>query len=123
MTRATEWAKRVKEWQASEESSREYCEGREFSSKALVWWASRFRRLGFPKEAAVRVRGRKAGRKAGLARVVRGADDAARVTTEPAVVIELSGVRVCVEVGCSRASLAMVMDVLRGGAASPSESR
>jgi len=109
MTRASEWAKRVKEWQGSGEGSREFCEGREFSSKALVWWASRFRRGGFPKEAVVRARG------AGLARVVRGADDAPRVS-EPAVVIELSGARVRVEVGCSRAALAMVVDVLRSAA-------
>lgn len=123
MTKASEWAKRVKEWQASGESSGAFCEGREFSSKALVWWASRFRRVGFPKEAVVPVqRGRKAERKAGLARVVRGGEDVPRVT-EPAVVIELSYARVRVEVGCSRASLAMVMDVLRGGAASPSEAR
>lgn len=111
MTTASEWAIRVKEWSSSGVGAREFCEGREFSAKALQWWSSRFRRHGFPKKA--RERG------AALARVVRRAEEV-RAGEDAGVIIELSGARVRVGVGCSRAALAMVVDVLRGAA---SESR
>ena len=116
MTRASEWAIRVKEWHSSGEGAREFCEGREFSAKALQWWSSRFRRRGFPRKTSV------PGGGAALARVVRRAeavfagDEAVFAGDEAAVIIELSGARVRVGVGCSRAALAMVVDVLRGAA-------
>jgi len=110
MTTATEWAIRVKEWSSSGEGARESCEGREFSAKALSWWSSRFRRHGFPKKARER--------RAALLRVVRRAEEVPG-GEESGVVIELSGARVRVGVGCSRAALAMVVDVLRGAASGP----
>lgn len=117
MTKASEWAKRVKEWRASGRSPREFCEGREFSAKALQWWWSRFRRGGFPEKSAAPGRGAaraERGRGAGLARVVRRTDEAqVRDDERSAVVIEVGGARVRVGVGCSKAALAMVMDVLR----------
>lgn len=123
MTSASEWAKRVKAWRASGKGPQEFCEGREFSAKALQWWWSRFRRHGFPGKATGPERGASPsgpsgrGRGAALARVVRRAEDV-RVrdgegSAGSAVVIEFGDARVRVEVGCSRAALAMVVDVLR----------
>lgn len=122
MTKASEWAKRVKQWRASGRSSREFCEGLEFSAKSLQWWSSRFRRDGFPGKAvpgggATGATGADRGRGAVLTRVVRRTEEASvRDSEVSGVVIEVGGARVRVEVGCSRAALAMVVDVLRGAA-------
>lgn len=108
MTKAAEWAERVRRWRVSGQRSREFCEGKGYSAKNLLWWSSHFGRNGFPATST--------GSSVALARVVRRAD--ALVTTQVAstgggVVIELSGVRVRVEAGVDRATLAMVVDVLR----------
>lgn len=108
MTKAAEWADRVRRWRASGQRSREFCEGKSYSAKNLLWWSSHFRRNGFPVTST--------GSSVALARVVRRAD--ALVTTQAAiagggVVIELSGVSVRVGAGVDRATLAMVVDVLR----------
>jgi len=47
MTKAAEWAGRVKQWRASGLRSKEFCEGRGYSATNLLWWSSYFRREGF----------------------------------------------------------------------------
>lgn len=108
MTKAAEWADRVRRWRASGERSREFCEGKSYSARSLLWWSSYFRRNGFPATSA--------GSSVSLARVVRRADAlvAARAAnTGGGLVIELSGVSIRVDGGVERATLAMVVDVLR----------
>ena len=108
MTKAAEWADRVRRWRASGQRSREFCEGKGYSAKNLLWWSSHFRRNGFPATST--------GSSVALARVVRRADalDTARAAdTGGGVVIELSGVSIRVGAGVDRATLAMVVDVLR----------
>ena len=117
MTRAAEWAERVKQWQASGQQSRDFCAGRGYAAKNLLWWSSHFRRHGFPDGAKKRGEVR-------LARVVRRRDDkvapalavqalAAQAST---VVVELSGARIQIERGADRATVAMVLEVLRAAA-------
>jgi len=69
MAKAADWAARVKEWQASGKTSREFCVGRSFRPKNLVWWSSHFKRQATASRAKTGVT---------LARVVRTA-----VTAEP----------------------------------------
>jgi hypothetical protein len=108
MTKAAEWAERVKQWRASGLRSKEFCEGRGYSATNLLWWSSHFRRNGFPPTSA-------ASTSVALARVVRRAEarPSALVVTGRGVVIELHGARVAVEAGADRATVAMVLDVLR----------
>ena len=113
MTRAVEWAERVKQWQASGQQSREFCAGRGYAAKNLLWWTSHFRRHGFPGSAKA-----KAGVK--LARVVRRREShpvAAPAAQGSAVVVELSGARIQIDRGADRATVAMVLEVLRAAAA------
>jgi hypothetical protein len=108
MTKAAEWATRVKQWRASGQQSREFCDGKGYSAKNLLWWSSYFRRNGLPATSAVS--------SVALARVVRRAEVVGSGKGNDAgggVVIELSGVRVRVDAGTDRTTLAMVVDVLR----------
>lgn len=110
MTKAAEWAERVKEWQASGQRSREFCEGRGYSATNLLWWSSRFRREGFPSKGT-------AEGEVALLRVVRRAEVAAQreASTSPgsAVIVEMCGACVRVEAGADRATVAMVLELLR----------
>lgn len=108
MTKAAEWAVRVKQWRASGQRSREFCEGREYTAANLLWWSSHFHRQGFPALAAAK-------EQVTLARVVRRAEGVREVTsgTSSSVVVELSGARVRVEAGADRTTVAMVLEVLR----------
>ena len=64
MATAADWATRVKDWEASGKTAQEFCAGRPFRAKNLVWWSSHFRRKGAvtPKKKGM-----------SFARVVRGA--------------------------------------------------
>jgi hypothetical protein len=108
MTKAVEWANRVRQWRASGQRSREFCEGKGYSAKNLLWWSSYLRRKGLAATSA--------GSGVALARIVRRAEVLAPAkagNTSRGVVIELSGVSVRVDAGADRATLAMVLDVLR----------
>ena len=111
MTKAAEWAGRVKQWRASGLRSKEFCGGRGYSSTNLLWWSSHFRRNGFPATSP-------ASGSVALARVVRRAEvtDQSAQGTARGLVIELPHARVAVETGADRATLAMVLDVLRSAA-------
>jgi hypothetical protein len=112
MTKAAEWAGRVKQWRASGMRSKEFCEERGYSATNLLWWSSHFRRNGFPAASA-------ASGSVTLARVVRRAEVAERSAPRGAaraVVIELAGARIAVDAGADRATVAMVLDVLRSHA-------
>lgn len=110
MTRATEWASRVAAWRTSGLSASAYCEGREYSSKSLQWWASKLRRQGGPGQrlpnGAEPLR---------LARVVRVASDPVPMTGK--VVVHVGAARVEVSSGSDRATLAAVFQALGLGAA------
>lgn len=114
MTKAAEWAERVKQWQASGQQSREFCAGRGYAAKNLLWWSSHFRRHGFPGSAKAKSGGVR------LARVVRRRDSKlvpVLAAQGSAVVVELCGARMHVERGADRATLAMVLEVVRAAAA------
>lgn len=105
--RAT-WAKRVKDWRASGQTSEAFCEGKPFTAGGLRNAAHLVERGG----AAPAVR---------IARVVRVRESVATSTPqapEVPVVIEFGGARVVVSRGVDRDALAMVLDLLEthGGA-------
>ena len=43
-SKAQVWFARVEEWRKSGLTSREFCEGKEFTNRALLWWSSEFNR-------------------------------------------------------------------------------
>lgn len=102
---ATElWARRVKEWRSSGLSARQFVEGADYSEGSLRYWASRLKRSRPASEPeALRV-----------VRVVHGAGDRAETSdTGSRVRVEVGGARVSVEPGFDRATLRMVLEVLR----------
>lgn len=111
MAKAAEWAGRVKQWRASGLRSKEFCEGRGYSPANLLWWSSHFRRNGFPAMSV-------ASDSVALARVIRRAEigDRHAMMAMRGVMIEFPGARVRVEAGADRATVAMVLDVLRSAA-------
>ena len=105
--RAT-WAKRVKEWRASGQTSEAFCEGKPFTAGGLRNAAHLVERDG----AAPAVR---------IARVVRVRESTAPPAPDAPdvpVIVELGGARVLVSRGVDRDALATVLDLLaaRGGA-------
>ena len=102
--RAT-WAKRVKDWRASGQTSEAFCEGKPFTAGGLRNAAHLVERDG----AAPAVR---------IARVVRVCQPPAPPAPDVPVVVELGGARVVVSRGVDRDALATVIDLLgaRGGA-------
>jgi hypothetical protein len=107
-TSAAEWAERVQAWRASGLTSNEFCRGRSFSARALLWWSSQLRRkrgsassVGEPRVV--------------LARVVREGG-APALTARAAIKLEVGGARVEVPPGTDRATLSMVLEALRAAA-------
>jgi len=99
------WKKRVASWRASGETAEEFSEGRPWSPKTLRWWASR---LGRPEAAAappvpvVRV-----------AQVVRSSAAADHEQRGSIVVDALDArLRITIQVGAERDTVAMVLGVL-----------
>jgi hypothetical protein len=112
MTKAAEWANRVRQWRASGQQSREFCEGKGYSAKNLLWWSSHFRRNGLPAAST--------GSSVALARVVRRAEVLGSdkpLSRRGEVVIELSGVSIRVDAGADRLTVAMVLELLRSNEA------
>jgi hypothetical protein len=108
MTKAVDWAERVRAWRRSGVSSTEFARGQEFTGRALLWWSSHFGRHGYPKV----VRGDSHGVR--LARVVRGPSMTS--ISSSTVVVELAGARVLVSAGAEPATVSMVLGALRAGA-------
>ncbi len=106
MANASEWESRVASWRASGLRSEEFCKGRGYSPKSLLWWSSRLRHKRVGKSAK---RGR-----VHLAKVVRTTTMAATA----AVLIEVEGARIAVGSGASAETLRAVLDALRSRAGS-----
>jgi hypothetical protein len=103
------WVERVAAWRASGERAETSSRRGGYAASTLRWWASRLKReMAAPAVAAPA--------EIQLARVLR------RPTppVEPgghAIVLEIvdAGVRIAIEPGADPATLAMVLDVVRGG--------
>lgn len=103
------WVERVEAWRASGERAEAFSRREGYAASTLRWWASRLRRETAiePSAAPAAVR---------LARVVR--EPAPIVATHgAAIVLEVADVRVAIEPGADRATLAMVLEVLGVGGA------
>lgn len=109
MAKASEWASRVASWRASGLTSNEFCKGRGYSPKSLLWWSCQLRRKGV--ETPSRTGGVR------LARVIRSTPRASAVTTT--VLIEIEGARVAVSSGANAEMLRAVFDALRARASTP----
>jgi hypothetical protein len=103
MTRAIEWAARVEAWRESGLSAHEFCRGREYKGRDLLWWSSHFNRHGKPKGVATKA--------VRLARVIRSD---AGVRRSPPIIVELGGARVEVSAGVDQVALEMVLRALSG---------
>jgi transposase len=118
MATAADWATRVKDWEASGKTAQEFCAGRPFKAKNLVWWSSHFRRKG---AAAPKKQGMS------WARVVRGAakpagnppspteptdsDRTGRRTAQP-IVIQIGGARIQLMPDGDQSALIAVFEAL-----------
>lgn len=116
MASAALWKKRVEQWRASGLSSKDFCDGQDFTAGGLRYWAHRLQKKKVqPAEAPPQgVR---------LARVVRAptaaktsmasrsvGDQASR--TESALLLKVQGASIAVRSGFDEATLASVLDVL-----------
>jgi hypothetical protein len=108
------WLQRVAAWRASGERAETFSRRAGYAASTLRWWASKLKRdlAAAPAVAAVpEVR---------LARVIRS-QPASAITSGASGEITLEvvqlGIRIAVEAGADRATLAMVLDVLGVGAA------
>lgn len=118
-TNAT-WRSRVAAWRASGKTAEEFSAGQGFAAGTLHWWSSRLGRGGRGGTlASVESSGIR------LAKVVRSTEPPAR-STEPvmvaprgrsAIIIEMhdARVRVLVEAGVDRATLATVLELVGKG--------
>lgn len=100
------------QWRESGLTAAEFSRGREFSPKTLVWWSSRLRALTAAKK----------GDEFRMARVVRASEPATsgpaasppQVGARSGVTLESNGVRIALETGFDRVTLAAVLNVLGG---------
>lgn len=105
MAKASEWMERVDAWRASGLSAAEFCEGREYSAKGLLWWSSHFRRHGKP--------ARSGSTGVALARVVRSpVEKATPQSASAAIVVRTKRARVEVRSGADQATLSAVFTAL-----------
>lgn len=119
MTTAAEWVTRVKEWQGSGKTAPEFCVGRPYKARNLVWWSSHLRRQAgaTPKKKGM-----------SWARVIRGAPepppgDASSLTpstdsarsghaTAPPIVIQIGRTRIEISADGDRATVTAVFEAL-----------
>lgn len=103
MAKAAEWLSRVEAWRTSGMSSRQFCEGKGYSSQSLLYWSSRLSRestsLDDKEAPAVR-----------LAPVRMRRDSGVKSTGS--VVVHVGQARVEVGAGAERTLLALVMGAL-----------
>ena len=109
------WVERVAAWRASGERAETFSRREGYAASTLRWWASRLKRdMALPPAPAPSPEVR-------LARVVRTAPAAAAAVAagprRPAITLDVvhAGVRIGVEPGADRTTLAMVLDVLGVG--------
>ena len=103
MAKASEWESRVASWRASGLTSAEYCKGRGYSPKSLLWWSCQLRgKRAEPRSKPGGVR---------MARVIRSTPSKSAVTAM--VLIELEGARIAVSSGANAETLRAVFDALR----------
>lgn len=108
------WVERVAAWRASGERAETFSRREGYAASTLRWWASRLKRDMAPPPAPApspEVR---------LARVIRTAPPPAAVAVgpgRPAITLDVvhAGVRIGVEPGADRTTLAMVLEVLGVG--------
>lgn len=105
------WMERVGAWRASGERAEAFSRREGYAASTLRWWANKLKReLEPPPMSEVR-----------LARVIRSEPTSASApaTSGRSITLELGqhGIRIAVEAGADRATLAMVLDVLGIGAA------
>lgn len=107
---AETWARRVEAWRASGKRAEEFSRREGYAASTLRWWSSKLKHE-LPAEPEVR-----------LARVVRTvtavpAPAFALPVTAIAIDVTATGARVAVGPGADRETLAMVLDLVRAGAA------
>lgn len=107
------WLERVAAWRASGERAEAFSRRAGYAASTLRWWASKLKRdlAAAPVPALVpEVR---------LARVIRGepAPSSSPTPSGSAITLELAqfGIRIAVETGADRATLAMILDVIGAG--------
>jgi transposase len=109
MADAATWSKRVAAWRASGETAAEFCAGRGYVAGTLRWWSSRLGRTAELSAKATAPR---------IARVVRAPSTVPAPTFASAsIVVEIDAARVTVDRGVDRATLELVLDVLRARSA------
>jgi hypothetical protein len=103
------WVERVAAWRASGEQAETFSRRAGYAASTLRWWASKLKReMAAPAAAAPVVQ---------LARVVRTPPAVTSESSVRTIVLEVVdvGIRIAVEPGADPATLAMVLDVVRGG--------
>lgn len=121
MTSATVWARRVREWRASGQSSEAFAAGKGFTGGGLRFWAHRLKledagsrapaeSRSRPKAAPAKTR-RKAVR---VARVIRTSPGAPPVSArvDGSIVFDFAGTRVAVQADYDRAALRDLLALL-----------
>jgi uncharacterized protein YcbX len=102
------WIERVTAWRASGERAETFSRREGYAANTLRWWASKLRHelAAMPTSPEVRI-----------ARVVRTSKQPTDVTTQGSITLDVvqAGVRISVETGADRATLAMVLEVLGVG--------
>ena len=94
---------RVDTWRSSGKNAAEFCEGRDYPAKSLMWWSSYLRRHGAP--ATRKGKGLK------LTRVVRAPAAASPRQSAP-IVVQVDRARIEVPAGVDRATLSAVFEAL-----------
>lgn len=107
------WAKRVEAWRASGKRAEEFSRYEGYAASTLRWWSSKLKHEMPAPPRAPEVR---------LARVVRtvtAAPAPALASPFAAIMIDVTStsVRIAVGAGADRETLAMVLDLVRTGAA------
>ena len=108
------WSQRVEAWRASGERAESFSRRDGYAASTLRWWASKLKRdLGAPPIAAPPAEPPEVR----IARVVRAEPPRTPTPRSPLITLDVvqAGIRIGVEVGADRATLAMVLDVLGVG--------
>jgi hypothetical protein len=109
------WIERVSAWRASGERAEAFSRRAGYAASTLRWWASKLKRDLAAAPAVVAVP------EVRLARVIRSepAPTSESASGGRAITLELvqQGIRIAVQAGADRATLAMVLDVLGVGVA------
>lgn len=116
MANAALWEKRVEQWRASGLSSKDFCDGQDFTAGALRYWAHQMQKRqvqsdGSPPQGVRLARVVQAPTAAKTSRASRFAGDKTS-STESALLLKVQGARIAVRSGFDEATLAAVLEVL-----------